>query len=203
MKLEIKNISYQYSKKGRMILDNFCFTADSSERVGLTAPSGYGKTTLCKLLSGYLKPEQGEILLDGKTLSSYGSYCPVQMIWQHPELSVNPRFRMRDVLAEGDQIEERMIKALGIEKDWLNRFRSELSGGELQRFCIARALGEGTKFLLADEITTMLDLITQSQIWGFLLKEVKERQIGLIAVSHNRQLLNQICTRQVELDKQR
>lgn len=166
---------------------------------GLAAPSGYGKTTLCKLISGYLKPDRGEILLDGREISSYKGYCPVQMIWQHPELSVNPRFRMRDVLAEGDQIEERMIQALGIEKDWLNRFPSELSGGELQRFCIARALGKGTKFLLADEITAMLDLITQSQIWHFLLREIKERQIGLIVVSHNKQLLDQVCTRYVRL----
>lgn len=199
MKLEIKNISYQYTKKSRKVLNEFSLTVENTECVGLAAPSGYGKTTLCKLISGYLRPDQGEILLDGREISSYKGYCPVQMIWQHPELSVNPRFRMRDVLAEGDQIEERMIKALGIEKDWLNRFPSELSGGELQRFCIARALGKGTKFLLADEITAMLDLITQSQIWHFLLREIKERQIGLIVVSHNKQLLDQVCTRYVKL----
>ena len=202
MKLEIKNVSYQYTKDGRKILEDFCLTVEHTERVGLIAPSGYGKTTLCKLLSGYLLPDKGEILVYGHPLASYQGYCPIQMVWQQPELAVNPRLRMREVLLEGDEVEERIVRGLGIEEDWLNRFPSELSGGELQRFCIARALGKRTKFLLADEITTMLDLITQSQIWHFLLQEVQKRGIGLLAVSHSQPLLEQICTRQVRLEKQ-
>ena len=202
MKLEIKNVSYQYTKDGRKILEDFCLTVEHTERVGLIAPSGYGKTTLCKLLSGYLLPDKSEILVDGHALASYQGYCPIQMVWQQPELAVNPRLRMREVLLEGDEVEERIVRGLGIEEDWLNRFPSELSGGELQRFCIARALGKRTKFLLADEITTMLDLITQSQIWHFLLQEVQKRGIGLLAVSHSQPLLEQICTRQVRLEKQ-
>ena len=174
---------------------------DSHERVGIKAPSGYGKTTLCKLLSGYLKPDAGEILLDGKPLSSYKGYCPVQMIWQQPEFAVNPRLRMKEVILEGDQVEQRVIEGLGIEEDWMNRFPAELSGGELQRFSIARALGRRTRFLLADEISTMLDLITQSQLWHFILEEVKRREIGLIAVSHDQELLDEVCERQVALDK--
>ena len=66
MKLEIKNVSYQYTKDGRKILEDFCLTVEHTERVGLIAPSGYGKTTLCKLLSGYLLPDKGEILVDGR-----------------------------------------------------------------------------------------------------------------------------------------
>ena len=108
---------------------------------------------------------------------------------------------MRDVILEGDQVEERVWRELGIEEDWMNRFPTELSGGELQRFCIARALGKRTRFLLADEISTMLDLITQSQIWDFLVKEVGRRQIGLIVVSHNKPLLDHVCTRIANLSK--
>lgn len=200
MKLELNHLSYQYKKNGRKILEDFSMTVENTERVGLTAPSGYGKTTLCKLISGYLRPDEGEILLDGKPLSSYQGYCPIQMIWQQPELAVNPRLRMKEVIKEGDRVEERILKELGIEKAWMSRFPAELSGGELQRFCLARALGEKTRFLLADEISTMLDLITQSQIWNFLLKEVEQRGIGLIAVSHNQALLEKVCTRQVRLD---
>lgn len=201
MKLVVKRVSFQYKKGGRMILKDFSMTMDHTQRLGLAAPSGYGKTTLCRLLSGYLKPDQGEILLDGRPLSSYQGYCPVQMVWQQPEQAVNPRMRMRDVVMEGDQVEERVLRELGIEPAWMNRFPSELSGGELQRFCLARALGKGTRFLLCDEISTMLDLITQSQIWNFLLREVQEREIGLIAVSHDRALLNRICTEQIELKR--
>lgn len=199
MVLEAKHISFQYGKDSRQILEDFSLRIESHERVGLAAPSGFGKTTFCKILSGYEEPDRGEILLDGRTLSSYGRYCPVQMIWQHPEQVVNPRLRMREVLKEGDGIEDRILQGLGIEEDWKNRFPAEISGGEMQRFCIARALGKRTKFLLADEISTMLDLITQSQIWSFLMEEVERREIGLLAVSHSMPLLESVSTRICDL----
>lgn len=201
MILEARNISFQYNKESRMILENFSLSVDSADRLGLVAPSGFGKTTFCKILSGYEKPDKGEILLDGRPLSSYRGYCPVQMVWQHPEQSVNPRLRMKAVLAEGNQVEPRIVKELGIEADWLNRFPAEISGGEMQRFCIARALGQGTQFLLADEISTMLDLITQSQIWHFLMEETQRRNIGMVAVSHSYELLEKVCTKIIDLEE--
>lgn len=199
MKLKADGISFQYDNGNRKILNNVNLEIDSSERVGLIAPSGFGKTTCCKILAGYEKPDSGQVLLDGKPLSSWRDYCPVQMIWQHPELSVNPRLKMQEVLREGDGISGRIVDGLGIEPDWLGRYPAELSGGELQRFCIARALGQRTRFLLADEISTMLDLITQSQIWNFLLKETREREIGLLVVSHSDALLEQVCNRIIDL----
>ena len=199
MILEAKNLSFRYEESGRKILDQFSLQVDSSERVGILAPSGFGKTTLCKILAGYEEPETGTVLMDGKSLYSYKGYCPVQMIWQHPEQAVNPRLRMRNVFEEGDQVETELIKKLGIEPDWMNRFPTELSGGELQRFCIARALGKRTRFLLADEISTMLDLITQSQIWHFLMEETQRRGIGMIVVSHSPELVEKVCTRVVEV----
>ena len=202
MILEARNISFRYREKSREILKDFSLKAESTERVGLVAPSGFGKTTLCKILSGYEKPDSGQVLLDGKPLDFYGSYCPVQLIWQHPEQAINPRLRMRSVLEEGDNVSPDLIKRLGIEADWMNRFPAELSGGEMQRFCIARALGQRTQFLLADEISTMLDLITQSQIWHFLMDETEKRKIGMIVVSHSQELLEKVCTRIVDLQKE-
>lgn len=202
MILEVRNLSFRYENKGRQILEQFSLQADSNERVGIAAPSGFGKTTLCKLLAEYEQPESGEILLDGELLQSYKGYCPVQMIWQHPEQAVNPRLRMRSVFEEGDQVDPKLMEKLGIESDWLNRFPTELSGGELQRFCIARALGKRTRFLLADEISTMLDLITQSQIWHFLIEETQRRGIGMIVVSHDSELVEKVCTRVVRMNKQ-
>ena len=202
MILEARNISFRYGEKSREILKDFSLKAESTERVGLVAPSGFGKTTLCKILSGYEKPDSGQVLLDGKPLDCYGSYCPVQLIWQHPEQAINPRLRMRSVLEEGDNVSPDLIKRLGIEADWMNRFPAELSGGEMQRFCIARALGQRTQFLLADEISTMLDLITQSQIWHFLMDETEKRKIGMIVVSHSPELLEKVCTRIVDLQKE-
>lgn len=196
MILEGRNLTFSYEEKEGTVFQNVSLKVDSSERAAIPGPSGFGKTTLCKILAGYLKPQSGEVLLDGKPLPEKG-YCPVQMIWQHPERAVNPRLRMKDTLADGQEIEERIIRELGIEKDWLGRYPQELSGGELQRFCIARALGRDTKFLIADEISTMLDMITQSQIWNFLLKETEEREIGLLVVSHSEPLLKRIATRRI------
>ena len=202
MILEARNISFRYGEKSRAILKDFSLKAESAERVGLVAPSGFGKTTLCKILSGYEKPDSGEVLLDGKPLDAWGSYCPVQLIWQHPEQAINPRLRMKAVVEEGDHVSPDLMKRLGIEADWMNRFPAELSGGEMQRFCIARALGQRTQFLLADEISTMLDLITQSQIWHFLIDETEKRKIGMIVVSHSQELLEKVCTRIVDLQKE-
>ena len=161
MILEAKNLSFRYEESGRKILDQFSLQVDSSERVGILAPSGFGKTTLCKILAGYEEPETGTVLMDGKSLYSCKGYCPVQMIWQHPEQAVNPRLRMRNVFEEGDQVETELIKKLGIEHDWMNRFPTELFGGELQRFCIARALGKRTGYAWIRDSTLVVEMDCQ------------------------------------------
>lgn len=198
--LEVQDITFSYQKNGNQILEHVNLSVGPEERLGILAPSGYGKTTLLKIISGYISPDAGRILVDGEPLPQKG-YCPVQMIFQHPEQAVNPRLRMREVLKEGDGISKKLIEGLGIEEDWKNRFPQELSGGELQRFCIARALGKGTKYLLCDEITTMLDFITQGQIWNFLIEETKRRGIGMVIVSHSQPLLDHVCTRQIRLNE--
>lgn len=198
--LEVQDITFSYQKNGNQILEHVNLSVGPEERLGILAPSGYGKTTLLKIISGYISPDAGRILVDGEPLPQKG-YCPVQMIFQHPEQAVNPRLRMREVLKEGDGISKELIEGLGIEEDWENRFPQELSGGELQRFCIARALGKGTKYLLCDEITTMLDFITQGQIWNFLIEETKRRGIGMVIVSHSQPLLDHVCTRQIRLNE--
>lgn len=202
MKLEAENISFHYNSKRAQIVQNVSLVIEAGERIGLTAPSGFGKTTLCKILAGYEKPDSGRVLLDGRPLEQYRNRCPVQLIWQHPEQSVDPEWKMKKVLWQGQVEDAALLKRLGIEESWLDRFPSELSGGELQRFCIARALGANTKILLADEITTMMDLVTQSEIWNVLLEETARRNIGMLVVSHSEGLLRQVCTRRLELKRQ-
>lgn len=199
MKLEVKNISFSYPKSHRQVLDNVSVEIESNKKIGIVAPSGFGKTTLCKIIAGYEKPDKGTVLIDGKALPTKG-YSPIQLIWQHPEQVVNPKLQMKKILSDVPNIPPYIYDALGIRKEWLERFPRELSGGELQRFCIARALGEDTKFLIADEITTMLDLITQSQLWHFLLDEVKKRNIGLLVVSHDGELLKLVTDKQINLE---
>lgn len=199
MKLEAKDISFCYDTGSRQILNRVSISVESGERVGIAAPSGFGKTTFCKILAGYERPDSGHVLLDGMELGSFKGRLPVQMIWQHPEQSVNPRWKMAHVLKEGGRISAELLYKLGIKQEWLDRFPSELSGGELQRFCIARALGEGTEILLADEITTMLDMVTQSAIWHALIEETEKRGIGMLVVSHSDSLTDRVCTRKIRL----
>ena len=202
MGLEAKNISFRYNRNGPLVLENVSLSVERGERVALFAPSGYGKTTLVKLMSGYLEPSEGEILLDGKPLPKNG-VCPVQLIYQHPEKAINPRWRLKRVLEESGEMREDVLEAFGIEKAWLDRFPRELSGGELQRFCVARALMSGAEFLICDEISTMLDVITQAQIWNVVLEEAKKRNMGIIAVTHNRHLAERISDRIYDLSKQK
>ena len=220
---------------GKSLLSNFNFAVESHERVALSAPSGFGKTTMCRLLAGYLQPQEGEVLLDGEPLSScqtsilrnktsiryhcsHGDFyasaarakgvkalktsstpLPVQLIWQHPEQTLDPLLRIQSSLEEAGPLDHALLEKLGIKQKWLSRFPRELSGGELQRCCIVRALRVRPKFLIADEISTMLDAITQVQIWDFLLSYCEENEVGLVLVTHSEALQNRLATRVVNL----
>ena len=198
MRLEARNVSFRYSRREPYVLKDCSLSVESGERLALFAPSGYGKTTLARLLAGYIEPNEGEILLDGKPIPRAG-ICPVQLICQHPEKAINPRWRLKKVLEESGEMREDVLDAFGIETAWLSRFPRELSGGELQRFCVARALMSGAQFLICDEISTMLDVITQAQIWNVVLEEAKKRNMGVIAVTHNRHLADRIADRVYDL----
>ena len=196
--LEARGITYAYPGAARALYQGFDLAVAPDERVALCAPSGFGKTTLCRLPAGYERPQAGEVLVDGEPLPRRGA-CPVQMIWQHPEAAVDPRMRMGATLAEAGEVPGRLLDDLGIQKRWLSRYPHELSGGELQRFCIARALAANPRYLVADEVSTMLDAVTQAQIWRFLVAETQARGIGLVFVSHSHALTERIATRVVDL----
>lgn len=201
MQLEANNIFFGYNNtKENYILKDISLTFKEGEKVAIVGPSGYGKSTLAKILSGYLSPAKGRVLLDGKPLIKKG-VCPVQLIYQHPEKAINPRFRMRQVLEEAKGLDQTLLDKIGIEEEWLTRFPRELSGGELQRFCVARALLPETRFLIADEMSTMLDVITQAGLWNVVLEEVERRKMGLIVITHNMHLANQVCDRIIDISK--
>ena len=200
MELKAENISFRYDRRSPLVLDQVNFSVRSGERVGVFAPSGYGKSTLAMLLAGFYRPTEGKILLDGKPLPEKG-VCPVQLIYQHPEKAINPRWRLRQVLEESGHLDEAVLRSFGIEQQWLNRFPRELSGGELQRFCVARTLMSDPAFLICDEISTMLDVITQAQIWNVVLDRAAEKNMGLVVVTHNMELAKRICTRIIDLTR--
>jgi peptide/nickel transport system ATP-binding protein len=197
MQLEAENIGFRYGS-GPWVLRGVDICIEQGEILGLMGPSGCGKTTLGRILAGYEQPIEGKVKLNGVSLPSSG-FSPVQLVFQHPEKAVNPRWKMKDTLNEGWQPGVSLLKAMGIQGDWLNRWPNELSGGELQRFCVARAISPQTKFLLADEMTTMLDAITSAQIWQVVLEKALKQNMGILVVSHEEALVKRICSRIIRL----
>lgn len=191
MELKTENISFAY-KKNKPILKDFSISIPDNKVIGLMGDSGSGKSTLCKIMSGYLSNYKGSVTIDDNEIDRKGFY-PVQLIFQHPEKTMNPKWKMHKILSESWNPPEELKETFGLKQNWMNRWPSELSGGELQRFSILRALNPETKFIIADEISTMLDAVTQVQIWDALLKYSKENKIGVMAVSHDKELLEVIC----------
>ncbi len=192
-----ENLSFHYPQ-GPWLFKDVSFGLAPGERLELRAPSGRGKTTLARILSGYEKPSGGQVVVDGQPLPRKGRQ-PVQLVGQHPEMVLDPRLRMEKSLHEVGEIDDDLLERLGIRPAWLSRFPHELSGGELQRFCIARALLAQPRYLVADEISTMLDALTQAQIWEVILEEVVTRNLGLLFVSHSPALARRIATDCLEL----
>ena len=197
--LEAKNVSFCYPGSKHCVLENINLEVHEGEIVGLFGGSGHGKSTLARVLAGQLPIKQGSITFDGQALNPH-SCSPVQLIFQHPELALNPRWRMKRTLQEAWDVPQSLLDKAGIRDEWKERYPFELSGGELQRFCVVRALAPTTKILLCDEISTMLDAITQAHIWHLLLDHAKEHSMGMLVISHSEALLNRICTRVISID---
>lgn len=191
--LVAENVSFRYQRQSPL-LENINFSIHPGEIVGLPGPSGCGKSTLGRLLAGYHTPLTGTVSCQGKPLPTDG-YCPVQMIFQHAELAVNPRWRIGKILDEGNLNREELLHRLGISSSWLDRYPHELSGGELQRITLARVLNDSTRYLIADEMTASLDPNTQALIWQTVMPWARSAQAGVLAISHDRKLLGQVADR--------
>ncbi len=197
--LEAGELWFRYRRDSPWVLQGVSLTVEPGEVVGLRGPSGRGKTTLARLLSGYLVPTRGRVLLDGSPLPAGAQ--PVQLVSQHPELAVDPRWRLAEILAEAGtgRPDPALLETLSIDRAWLDRYPHELSGGELQRVTVARALLSQAPYVVADEVSAMLDPITQAQIWSVLLDHARHGGLGLLAICHDDPLLAAVADRVVDL----
>lgn len=196
--LRVENLSFSYDGK-KKILKDVSLSLKSGEILGFMAPSGFGKSTLGKLMAGYIKAPRGAVTVDGKDINDLKGFLPVQMVHQAPEKNVNIRWKVEKILNEGWQVNSDVKEKFGIEDSFLDKFPTELSGGELQRVCIARVLSKDTKYLIADEVTTMLDSISQAQICHLLIHFAKKHGLGILFISHNQALLEAVADRIVDL----
>jgi len=194
--LQTDKLSFRYGPTHPWIFQDLSFLLESGEVLGLSGPSGQGKTTLARILTGYLTGYTGQVFLDHHAITPRGSW-PVQLLFQNPELAVNPRWKIRKILCEGFKPSKELMDTFEMEEAWLDRYPCELSGGQLSRICLIRALGPDTRFLVADELTAMLDAVTQARIWKALLGYAEKKQMGILVISHDKALLNRLCNRMV------
>ena len=195
--LEVKNVSFRYGN-GPWILKDVSMEVEQGERVVILGPSGYGKSTLAKIIAGYLEPLSGKVLWNNHDLPQ-NCFCPIQLIYQHPEKALNPRWKMKKSLFEAGEPSKEVLSQVGIQEKWYDRWPNELSGGELQRFCVARVLKPETRLLIADEMTTMLDALNQAHIWNFILEYAEKHGMSIIAITHNKFLAEKLATRIIRI----
>ncbi|AMM83475.1 ATP-binding cassette domain-containing protein [Martelella sp. AD-3] len=194
--LEARNIHFRYRARSP-VLDGIGLALRPGEVVGLTGPSGGGKSTLGRILAGHYRPASGQVLVDGA--GHPRGFNPVQYLHQSPVFAVNPRWTVGKVLAEAWQPDAELRRAFGVSRSWLDRYPHEISGGELQRVALLRAFAPQTRYLIADEISAQLDPLTQAQIWSVLLEQAESRRLGVLIISHDMPLLGRIAERVVTI----
>ena len=219
--LELKNINVSFRSERQdkifghtrqQVLFDVSLAVKEGTCLGILGESGSGKSTMGRVLCGLLKPDSGEAVLDG--VSVYASRAgrrnlqnKLSIVFQDYTTSANPRFRIRDIIGEGLTVQERregkkldrkaetsrLLELVGLPADFADRFPHELSGGQLQRVCIARAVACKPEIILFDEAISSLDAHTQVQVMD-LLRELKDR-LGLtyIFITHDLTSITYLC----------
>jgi peptide/nickel transport system ATP-binding protein len=220
MTLEIRDIgkSFRPAGLGRSplrVLDNVHLSMGAGEVIGITGDSGAGKTTLGLILAGILRPDRGKVRVAGTDLWAVSKSARkkigriLQMVFQHPESTFNPRWTMRQSLSEAFRFGRiplnlsklnHLVGSVELDASILDRRPSQLSGGELQRIAIARIMVLHPGFVVLDEPTAMLDVLTQARIMNLLARIRGETGVGYILISHDAALVGQFCHRVYRLE---
>lgn len=199
--LSVKNLSVNFVKKNYINKD-INFTLLSNENIGIIGESGSGKSTMALALSGLIKSHGEIIFFDNKNWqkNNFELRKKVQIIFQDPFSSLNPRMIIKDIVSEGlkihnynkNQINEKVEKVfyqLHLNLDFLSRYPHQLSGGQRQRVAIARSIILEPEILILDEPTSALDFTTQNEILKLLQDIQKQRKISYIIISHDLEVI--------------
>lgn len=223
--IEIRDVSktfhlsegiFSASKDKIKAIDNISLNIEKGKAIGIVGESGSGKSTLANIIADIIKPDSGEVLYKGKVVNrktpDYKFYRKnVQVVFQDPYSSLNPRLKIFTMLKDGykahctdNNYRERFIdifKKVGLKEEFLYRYSHEFSGGQRQRISIARALILDPEIIIADEPVSALDVSVQSQILN-IFKELKVREEKtIILISHDLAVVNFLCDYTIVLYK--
>ena len=214
--LSIDSVTAGYGK-GPDVLQEVSVSVERGRTVAVVGESGSGKSTLARVITGLLPPRSGEILFQGELLPhalaqrTKQQLRKAQMIYQLPDVALNPRQRVRDIVGRplsfylglrGKELERRIIELLEqieLSETYINRLPDELSGGEKQRICIARALAAEPELIICDEVTSALDTIVAKAILDLLQRLQYELQLTYLFISHDIDTVASIADRVVVL----
>jgi len=200
--LEVENVSASYTGK-EMVLEDIDLKIRRGRTISLVGESGSGKSTLARVITGLLPPLQGKIIFEGKELPpalksrDRESLRQMQMIYQMPDTAVNPRHKIRKIIGRplsfyfgitGKKQEDRIIELLDmieLPAKYIERYPSELSGGEKQRVCIARALAAKPNLIICDEVTSALDQLVAEEILKLLQRLQDELGVSYLFITHD------------------
>ncbi|MFD3515642.1 ABC transporter ATP-binding protein [Streptomyces sp. NPDC058657] len=214
--LELEAITAGY-ERGTPVFRDAHLSVAPGESLGLLGPSGCGKSTLARVAALLHRPDAGTVTLDGTRVRGWRHRAPreqrtaIGVVFQQPRLSADPRLRLRDLIGEplrangrGGEVAEtvdELSETVGLGEDLLGRRPHEVSDGQLQRACLARALVLRPRWLVCDEMTAMLDASTTAALVAVVENYRRDRGAGLLAVGHDRVLLERWCDRTVRWDE--
>jgi len=205
--------TYRASSARVVAVEGVSLAVAAGTRVGLVGPSGSGKSTLAQIMAVLLAPDGGSVTIDGDRVEDWGVRAlrelrhRVQLIFQAPRLSVDPRQRVGDAILEplaasgmlpAHADERRALlqtwaARVGLTNDLLERFPHEVSEGQLQRACLARALVVRPRYLICDELSSMLDVSTQAALLETIAAVQDEQELGVLLITHDRVLAYHWC----------
>ena len=213
--LEVKKLTTTFQKKGQEELaavDHVSFCLLPGETLGIVGESGSGKSTVARMITGLLKPSEGEIYLGGRAVTHLKSreqcqvYRQLQMVFQSPAESFDPRRTLGDGVGESlkntglsskerKRRVEKLFMQCGLPADFAGRYPHEVSGGQCQRAAIARALAVEPRLLICDEATSALDVTVQKQVLELLASLKREWGLSYLFICHDLALVQQFCDR--------
>ncbi len=220
--LDIRNLRVEYntsrglfaeSRPALRVLDNFFLEVPRGETLGIVGESGCGKTSLAQTIARFIPASGGEIIFDGKNVLEFNKASmrryreEMQLVFQNPMSSLNPRMKVRTIVGEPlvthsnlDRTTRmarisKLLEETGLHSDYMERYPNELSGGQAQRVVLARALALNPKLLLLDEPTSALDVSVQAQILNLLKKLQGDHSLTYMIISHSLTVVEHVSDR--------